>query len=342
MKRSTPWLIAVPAVVAMLLLLMLLSAGDVGYWRRYLAARLANDTALPLHLYQPRVIIGGGDGGAMPRALPEEQEIEPAALQIADSTAQGEGATALLVSRNGHLIHERYWQGTNAATPTDGGEWTQVVLALTTGAAVGDAQLESGAALATLQTRLDAARPPGDWLNPWSAGAQHLFARSGQPVSLEQLAGRDYAAVLSSLLWKPLNAGEAWLWRDGPATCCMVARLADWLRVAELLLSDGVFEDERIVPTGWVEQILPMVRRPGPAPGPEPFVARSMYHLRGAHGSRLWLLPGQRLAILLLRSRTPDGEADETTLPNSIVRGIVNRTTGSRPAADVHELVPAH
>ncbi|HEV7632750.1 MAG TPA: hypothetical protein VGO41_07130 [Steroidobacteraceae bacterium] len=343
MTRARRYQVLVPAVVALLLLAMF-AAGDAGYWRRYFAARFANDPSIPQQFYQPRAAVSGGDGGAMPRAPAEEQGLEPAALAIADRAAERQGASALLVSRNGHLIHEHYWQGASAGTPTDGGEWAQAVLALVTGAVVADARLDAGNALTALRAQLDGTRLPGDWRNPWSAGAQRYFGRDVERVFLEALTGSDYAGLLSSLLWKPVNAGDAWVWRGTAArsTCCLVARLADWLRVAELLLNDGVFEEERVVPAGWVAQILPLWQRAGPEPGPEPFVARGMFVLRGVQGSRLWLLPSQRLAILQVSARPQSGSADETTLPNSIVRGIVNRTAVSGAATDLHDLVPAH
>jgi len=344
MRRARRYLVLVTAMAALLLLAMV-AAGDAGYWRRYFAARIANDPSIPLQLYQPRATISGGDGGAMPRAPAEEQGLDPAALAIADSAAERQGASALLVSRNGHLIHEHYWQGASAGTPNDGGEWAQAVLALVTGAVVADARLDAGESLTALRVQLDGARLPGDWHNPWSARAQQYFGRDVEPVFIEALTGRDYAGLLSSLVWKPVNAGDAWVWRGTTAvrsTCCLVARLADWLRVAELLLNDGVFEEERVVPAGWVGQILPLWQQGGPEPGPEPFVARGMFVLRGVQGSRLWLLPSQRLAILQVSARPQSGVADETTLPNSIVRGIVNRTAGSGAATDLHNLVPAH
>ena len=50
-----------------------------------------------------------------------------------------------------------------------------------------------------------------------------------------------YAQFVSQALWRPMGAGDAWMWLDreggaAHADCCMLARQGDWIRLAELLI----------------------------------------------------------------------------------------------------------
>src|SRR2546430_7646396 len=40
------------------------------------------------------------------------------------------------------------------------------------------------------------------------------------------------------------------------ADCCMLARQGDWIRVAELLLTDGNYRGDELMRPGWVAQML--------------------------------------------------------------------------------------
>ena len=40
------------------------------------------------------------------------------------------------------------------------------------------------------------------------------------------------------------------------ASCCLRARRGDWMRIAELLVSDGHFQGEQVLPPGWVKSML--------------------------------------------------------------------------------------
>ena len=71
---------------------------------------------------------------------------------------------------------------------------------------------------------------------------------------IERVSGMQYSQYVSSRLWKPIGAGDAWLMLDheggtAHASCCMRARLGDWMRIAQLLVNDGKYEGEQVLPS---------------------------------------------------------------------------------------------
>jgi CubicO group peptidase (beta-lactamase class C family) len=191
---------------------------------------------------------------------------------------------------------------------------------------------------------------------------------------LERATGQRYAEWLSSRLWKPLGAGDAWLWLDRPggtahAQCCLVARQGDWLRVAELLLSDGQYQGSRILPAGWVGAMRTSARGNrnygfqvwlgapyaaqraySPLPGAptshseEAYAADDVMFLDGYGKYRLWVVPSLGLAILRTGTDPADrADWDDSRIPNLIIRGVSDRPQ-SVPGAhvDLSKIVPGH
>ncbi|HVN99232.1 MAG TPA: hypothetical protein VMT49_04260 [Steroidobacteraceae bacterium] len=250
------------------------------------------------------VPIGGGDGGGLPRAEPSGEGFDPQAFQAAVDWAAKERAGALLVLRHGHLLVERYAGDVDKESRIDGGSGLSDALLL----------VAAGVAVA----RHGLAMPAGEPIDAGSLAA-----------AIAAASGRSYPQFLSRNVWQPLNAAPArWSAPD------VSARAVDWLRVAELLLHDGRFEGTQVVPPGWVQRLHPLRT----APGAEPFADRDMYYLRGQGATRLWLAPRFELAILSVAASP--ASADETRLPNMIVRALRERPGVS--GTSLNDLVPGH
>jgi CubicO group peptidase (beta-lactamase class C family) len=233
--------------------------------------------------------------------------------------------------------------------------------------------------------------PPGGGLGPWSQSAHERYGTSTQAMCLarplearpgerwlaqrcdvqllallvERATRTSYARYISENLWKPIGAADAQLARENEAgavraDCCLRARRGDWMRIAELLVSDGRFQGEQIVPPGWVREMLApsktnphfgyQVWRGHPftqnAPGneaSEPYAAET-YLLKGSGRSRLWLVPSLRLSILRTgTSRDSDPDWDDAHIPNLIIRGARDfKPQGTGDARDLSTLVPNH
>jgi CubicO group peptidase (beta-lactamase class C family) len=184
---------------------------------------------------------------------------------------------------------------------------------------------------------------------------------------VERATHDRYAGYISERLWKPIGAADAQLARDDEAgvtraDCCLRARRGDWMRIAELLVSDGRFEGEQIIPPGWVRGMLapskdnpnfgsqvwrglPFTAGATPGGASEPYAADDTYLLKGAGKTRLWFVPSLGLTILRTGSNSEvDTDWDDARVPNLIIRGASDFAPRA-PASggqDLSTLVPNH
>jgi CubicO group peptidase (beta-lactamase class C family) len=180
---------------------------------------------------------------------------------------------------------------------------------------------------------------------------------------IERASGMQYSQYISSRLWKPIGAGDAWLMLDhyggtAHASCCLRARLGDWMRIAQLLVNDGKYEGEQVLPPGWVQAMVTpskanprfgyQVWRGEPfQPGEdasEPYALDDTFVLKGLGTTRLWLMPSMNLRILLVGRRDKAGaDWDDSRIPNLIVRGASDYVPkAAKQGADISNLVPNH
>ncbi len=180
---------------------------------------------------------------------------------------------------------------------------------------------------------------------------------------IERVSGMQYSQYVSSRLWKPIGAGDAWLMLDheggtAHASCCLRARIGDWVRIGQLLVNDGKYEGEQVLPPGWVRAMLtPSKANPRfgyqvwrgepfePGQGAsEPYVLEDTFVLKGPGITRLWLMPAMNLRILLVGGADQTGsDWDDSRIPNLIVRGASDYVPkAATSGADVSNLVPNH
>ena len=184
---------------------------------------------------------------------------------------------------------------------------------------------------------------------------------------IELATHERYAEYISQVLWKPIGAADAWLTRDDEAGaawahCCLRARRGDWMRIGELLVSDGHFQGEEVLPPGWVREMLepskanpnfgyqvwrgqPYVGSTVPGSPSEPYAADDTYLLKGAGKSRLWFVPSLSLTILRMGSNADtDADWDDSRIPNLIIRGAQDFVppVPKGGSEDVRSLVPNH
>lgn len=279
----------------------------------------------------PRVVVQGGDAGGLPRVPPQQEHLDPAALEAGSGDAAAEGLQVMIVVRHDYIVYERYGHGFSADTDIDSGAFARSLVALSAGIAAHDGRL----AMPSL-TGFDAAR---------------------LRAAIEAGTGQSYPDYLSLHLWRRLNAAAAWIalpaaGAAAPADCCFHARVQDWLRVAMVLMDDGNFEGKAVVPPGWVERM----RRPTSADGSagfgvelgaathgaEPFAAEDLLFLRGPGRWRLWVVPTLRLALLFGSKSAASPGWDETRLPNLVIRALSERPAQRSVGSQLQQLVPGH
>lgn len=225
---------------------------------------------------------------------------------------------------------------------------------------------------------------PQPSLNPWSAsmraalGPDVLEAALGEPLTgksgetwreqsadpqllalvIERATGMRYAEFVSQTLWRPIGAGNAWLWLDRPggtahADCCMLARQGDWIRVGELLVRDGNYRGEEVIRPGWLARMLVPAKgnpnygsyvRLGNAAvaGTEPYARSDVFVVAGHGGNRLWLVPSMHLVILRMGyTKHRGGDWDDSRIPNLVIRGARDYRP-PQVRSNLSDIVPGH
>jgi len=355
--------------------------------------------------YEPRELVSGGNQPAAPREPAASELLDVRALEAAAEYAGTRSSRALIVSRHGYLVFERYWAGSNFDTPVESGALARILLALVTGAAVGDRSIgwpdepvgnfiaqwredPRGAITVRNLLQLSSGLMP-DPANHAESAVDSVAVYLQQPLAappgqrwLDQSADPDllahvitlatrqrYAQYLSSAIWRRIGAADASLWLDHAGGAAHIdhgfrAHQGDWMRVAEVLLTNGRYQGDEIVSPKWLPQILQPTRPNGDygsyvrlgahaAAGMTPYASNDVVLVAGG-GNRLWLIPSLQIAILRTGDEPlPSGSGaslrdshldwDDGRIPNLIVRGARDFVpAAARPGADLRQLVPNH
>jgi len=284
-------------------------------------------------------------GPDQPKVTPAEAGIDPVAINEAVQYAGDRNTRALVIGHGGHIVFEKYWDDTTLDTPIDAAGFAPVLAAIAIGTAMNDRLIRS----------LDA--PSSNYI-PEAADSslgtttlRELLAQDNVALDaeasanrlalvLERVTNQPYQTIVAERLWRPLEAGELVFEGRGGALrpggagagCCIRARLGDWMRVAELLANDGVFEGNQFTPPRFVHQILQPAHQDS-ARGfftrvDGAFATHDVARLEAVGKQRLWIVPSLRLTILRVGNEPPaDRGWDEAVIPDSIIRG----TAGWQP-----------
>lgn len=304
------------------------------------------------------VVVQLQPGPSPPRIPLGEAGIDPAAVAAAVAYADPRNTRALVIGRNGHIVFEKYWGDTTFDTPLRISGFTPVLIALSAGSAMNDHLIpsldqpfsnyvptfaEGSSGKKTLREILEHGDSTDDM--GWNA---NLAAEA-----IERVTKQSYENIVAERLWKPMEAGTFTMERraaEGPgavrASCCMTARLGDWMRVGELLAHDGVFEGNELAPRSFVQQMRRAaskdakygfyVRVNGG------FAAHDVVWLESAGAQRLWIVPSLDLVILRVGDDPPRGKGwDEKMIPDSIIRGTSGwKSSAVSPGIDPNKFAP--
>lgn len=173
-------------------------------------------------------------------------------------------------------------------------------------------------------------------------------------VLIERATGRRYSEFLGNELMEKIGArgGSQWVNRPGGTAhsgCCGYFPAETFLRMAMLMLNDGVVDGRRILPEGYVQQMVtPTPENPyyglgiwvggdyierrgfgGPnAWGPkvlhsEPFVDEGTYMFDGNSNQVVYIMPERELIVLRMGPNPPkQPEWDNSYLANVVARGV--------------------
>lgn len=171
---------------------------------------------------------------------------------------------------------------------------------------------------------------------------------------IERATRRRYAEFVGTEVLKPIGApgGKVWLNRPGGLAhsgCCMMLPAQSWLRMAVLIMNDGVWNGRALLPRGYVAAM-----RTGSTQNPHyglglwlagtylerrgfqglnmpgsrvlhsaPYLARDLVLFDGNSDQVVYIVPSAKLIILRTGDAPPKTpEWDNAFLPNTILRGM--------------------
>lgn len=180
--------------------------------------------------------------------------------------------------------------------------------------------------------------------------AQENFQLVG--IVTERATGIPLPQLMSERIWKKIGARDGAFQLDRPdgmarVMCCMRATPRDWARLGMLVLNDGRWGEEQVLPAGWVKTMAtPSARnpnyglglwlgspyvamrtgfegRPGTIPQSEPFVAEDVRMMEGGGYRTVYAVPSRDLMILRLGEQVDNW--DHAFLVNTVIGGMAKR-----------------
>lgn len=180
---------------------------------------------------------------------------------------------------------------------------------------------------------------------------------------IERATGQRYAKFLGEALLAPLSApgGSLWVNRPGGTAhsgCCLLLPIDAWLKLGMLVMHDGVWKGERLLPEGYVKaMITPTQQNPyyglgvwvagtyierrgfahpdvayGKVLHSEPYADKDIVLFDGNGNQVMYMVPSQQMIILRTGGSPPkSAEWDNSFLPNLLIRDAVAKGAGAMP-----------
>lgn len=194
-------------------------------------------------------------------------------------------------------------------------------------------------------TSLEAARAaaPGTEFN-YASGVSQLLG-----LIVERATGQRYAQVLSTRLWQPMGASDAWVGLDHPdgharTSSGLFATTEDWLKLGVMIVDQGRMNGRQVVDPSWIQTMstpsavnanyglqlwLASPHAPRRSynnatqafiPAQDPFLQQDMVFFDGAGAERVYASRQARLVIVRLGPASMDW--DDSRVPNLVVGAL--------------------
>lgn len=259
-----------------------------------------------------------------PDALRDTQSVTKSALALLVGTALQRGHLKSLEQPVVELIPE--WRALNP-DPRSHAITVRHLLAMTTGFEVND----GAGTLVPLA-------PTEAWARPIQAGPGQRFAydNSGPRIVqavLEKVAGHSIVDLLRDQLVTPLALAEPRFARN-----LAWMRTADMATLGYLMLRDGRWAGQQLLPTGFVTQMITPQSSGGP-PVRLPYglgwwvPSGSTYFASGYGGQTIWVHPPLGLVVAVNSTVSP--ESNHRGQASSLIRGSIFQAAQRRLSAQV-------
>ena len=180
---------------------------------------------------------------------------------------------------------------------------------------------------------------------------------------IERATGMRYGDYITKALLEPIGAmgGSVWTNRVGGTAhsgCCLLLPAESWVRMAMLIMADGEWEGERLLPEGYTDAMrTATAENPyygmgvwvagdyidkrgfahpsvpfGKVAHKEPYLDKDLALFDGNSNQVVYMIPSQNMIVLRTGGRPPkDKPWDNTVLPNLLIRDAVQQSGGAMP-----------
>jgi len=159
-------------------------------------------------------------------------------------------------------------------------------------------------------------------------------------IILERATGESLENYTSSKLWQHIGAANSGWWldrKDGmpKAFCCYFAQAEDWMIIGQLLLQNGLWNEQQIISKAWINKMLtqsPLEKDFGyhiwlhyedggyrQKDRKAPFVIKN-YSLDGASRQHVFIVPDYELVIVRIGENPKDW--DESYMVNKVITAL--------------------
>lgn len=191
----------------------------------------------------------------------------------------------------------------------------------------------AGDAVTDMQATLPRAAPPGTRFH-YNTAETHL---AGLVVS--RAVGMPLADYLSQKIWIPAGMERDGAWHVDPkgrefAGCCLLATLADFARLGQFVLEDGVAGGRRITPPGWIAEStrrqIDNGRKPPAGYGYFWWVGEEAFEASGIYGQSILIYPRDRV-VIVVNSDWPAPDAKELFQALGAFQAAVRKAANAPP-----------
>ncbi len=197
-------------------------------------------------------------------------------------------------------------------------------------------------------------------------GSRYEYANANSELVAAVIAratGQRYDRYLTDALLKPLGAAGGTIWINRPggtphSGCCVQLPAQTWMRFGLLLLDDGVWQSDRLLPEGYVAAMRTATDENPHAglgvwvPGPyvkgrgslhpsmdagktlhsEPYADSELFLFDGNSNQVVYIIPSQGLVIVRTGGWSPAEKPwDNSYLPNRIIENIARAPGEAEP-----------
>ncbi|MEM7688789.1 MAG: serine hydrolase [Pseudomonadota bacterium] len=198
------------------------------------------------------------------------------------------------------------------------------------------------------------------------AGERYEYSNANSELVaplIERASGMRYGEYITKALLEPIGAmgGDVWVNREGGTAhsgCCLLLPAESWVRMAMMIMADGEWEGEQLLPEGYADAMSTATEENpyygmgvwvagdyidkrgfahpsvpfGKVAHREPYLDKDLTLFDGNSNQVVYMIPSQNMIVLRTGGRPPQEMPwDNSVLPNMLIRDAVTQSGGEMP-----------